>query len=181
MLYQSGYLTIKGYDKEFKEYVLDYPNEEVAEGFAYDLLRDYSGNDGAVSFISRFVRDVRKGDAEAFMIKLQSLLADIPYDQILDRELHYENMMYLVMKLMGFYARTEYKTSNGRIDMVVRTDLYVYVMEFKLHGSAEEAMNQIREKDYFLPFRNEGKEIILIGATFNDDKRRLGFWLIDKL
>lgn len=181
LLYQSGYLTIKGYDREFKEYVLDYPNEEVAEGFAYDLLRSYSYNDDASSFIRQFVRDVRKGDAEAFMSKLQSLLADIPYDQIPDRELHYENMMYLVMKLMGFYARTEYRTSNGRIDMVVRTDRYVYVMEFKLHGSAEEAISQIHEKAYALPFRSEGKEIILIGASFSADTRCLDSWLIEKL
>ncbi len=181
LLFQSGYLTIKGYDKEFKEYLLDYPNEEVAEGFAYDLLRSYSDNDGAAAFVRQFVRDVRRGDAEAFMVKLQSLLADMPYDQILDRELHYENMMYLVMKLMGFYIHTEYKTSNGRIDMVASTDRYVYVMEFKLHGTPEEAMAQIYEKEYSLPFRKEGKEIILIGAAFSADTRRLDSWLIEKL
>ncbi len=181
LLFQSGYLTIKGYDKEFDEYLLDYPNEEVAEGFAYDLLRSYSDNDGAAAFVRQFVRDVRKGDAEAFMVKLRSLLADIPYDQILDRELHYENMMYLVMKLMGFYAHTEYRTSSGRIDMVVKTDRYIYVMEFKLHGTAEEAMAQIHEKEYFLPFLREGKEIILIGAAFSADTRSFDSWLIERL
>lgn len=181
LLFQSGYLTIKDYDREFKEYILNYPNGEVAEGFAYDLLRSYSDNDVAGSFIKQFVRDVRKGDAEAFMSKLQSLLADIPYDQILDRELHYENMMYLVMKLMGFYAHTDYRTSNGRIDMVVGTDRYVYVMEFKLHGTPDEALAQIREKGYALPFRKEGKEVILIGSSFSSDTRRLDPWLIEKL
>jgi len=176
LLFQSGYLTIKGYDKRFDEYTLNYPNEEVAEGFSYDLLKAFSCRKDAPSLIKQFVKYVEKGDAEAFMRSLQSLLADIPYDQILDKELHYENMMYLVMKLMGFYAHTEYRTSNGRIDMVVKTDRYVYVIEFKLHGAASEALAQIQEKGYALPFSNDGKQIVLIGAAFSADTRRLDSW-----
>ncbi|MCM1110198.1 MAG: ATP-binding protein [Clostridium sp.] len=181
MLYQAGYLTIKEYDREFDEYTLDYPNEEVSEGFNSDLLRYYSCSEGSDSLIRKFVRDVRKGDAEAFMNGLVTLMSDIPYDQILDRELHYENMMYLVMKLMGFYSQTEYRTSNGRIDMVVKTDRYIYVMEFKLHGSPEEALLQIREKDYARPFVNDGHRIILIGAAFSESKRNLDSWQIESL
>ncbi len=82
---------------------------------------------------------------------------------------------------MGFYIQTEYKKCRGRIDMVASTDRYVYVMEFKLHGTPEEAMAQIYEKEYSLPFRKEGKEIILIGAAFSADTRRLDSWLIEKL
>jgi len=181
MLFQSGYLTIKGYDAEFNEYLLDYPNEEVAEGFNNDLLKSYSCHKDADVLIKEFVKNVRKGDAESFMRLLESLLAGIPYDQILDKELHYENMMYLVMKLMGFYTQTEYKTSRGRIDMVVKTDRYIYVMEFKLHGTAEEALSQIKEKEYAKPFESGEKEIILIGAAFSDEKRNLYPWLIEKL
>lgn len=180
LLFQSGYLTIKSYDKEFDEYRLDYPNEEVAEGFTNDLLKNYSGDDDAASFITQLVKDIRKGDADAFLCKLQSLLADVPYDLILNRELHYENMMYLIMKLIGFYTHTEYKTSDGRIDMVVKTDRYIYIIEFKLHGSATEAIEQIKKKEYWLPFKYERKELILIGASFNDDTRRLDSWLIER-
>ncbi len=179
LLFQSGYLTIKNYDKRFKEFLLDYPNVEVSEGFAYELLKRYTNNKEADNLIRTFVKDVEKGDADSFMKTLQSLLADVPYDQILNKEMHYENLIYLIMKLMGFYVRTEYKTSDGRIDMVVKTDRYIYVMEFKLHGSAEEAMVQIHDKQYSLPFQKEGKQIILIGAAFSPDTRRLDSWLIE--
>lgn len=181
MLFQSGYLTIAGYDEEFDEYTLDYPNEEVAEGFNNDLLRAYSCRKDADIVIKRLVRDVRKGDAESFMKAVESLLSDIPYDQILDRELHYENMLYLVMKLMGFYTYTEYRTSEGRVDMVVTTDRYVYVMEFKLHGTPREAIDQIKERGYVKPFVNQGKQIVMIGASFNDRRRNLDSWLIEPL
>lgn len=179
MLLQCGYLTIKGYDKNFNEYTLDYPNEEVAEGFNKDLLISYSRHEDADTLVKKFVKDVRKGKAESFMESLQTLLSDIPYDQILDKELHYENMMYLVMKLMGFYTHTEYRTSHGRIDMVIKTDRYVYVMEFKLHGSAEEALTQIHEREYAKPFEKDDRQIILIGAAFNDEKRNLESWKIE--
>ncbi|MCM1451480.1 MAG: ATP-binding protein [Clostridium sp.] len=181
MLFQSGYLTIKGYDDQFNEYYLDYPNEEVAEGFSIDLLKSYSGQPDADSLIKKFAKDVIKGKVDKFMESLQSLFADIPYDQILDKELHYENMMYLVMKLMGFYTHTEYKTSQGRIDMVIKTDKYVYVLEFKLHGTPKEALAQIREKEYAKPFMNDGRDIILIGAAFSDEKRNLDSWEIEEL
>lgn len=181
LLYQSGYLTIKGYDREFNEYTLDYPNEEVAHGFARDLLKICSRCEEPENIIKNFVKSVRRGDTEGFMELLQSLFADIPYDQIPDRELHYENMMYLVMKLMGFYTRTEYRTSGGRIDMVVDTDRYIYIMELKLNGTAREALAQIKEREYALPFRKEGKELILIGANFTDTKRRLDSWVIEKV
>lgn len=181
LLFQSGYLTIKGYDKEFDEYRMDYPNEEVAEGFTNDLMNAYSDNRENTSIIKEFVRDVRTGKAEAFMKSLQSMFADIPYDQILDKELHYENMMYLIMKLMGFHTHTEYKTSDGRIDMVVETDRYVYIMEFKLHGTPEEALSQIRQKRYYLPFSGKQKEIILIGAAFDSNSHRIDSWLITPL
>lgn len=181
LLFQSGYLTIKGYDAEFNEYILDYPNEEVGEGFNSDLLQSYSGKKDPEMLIRNIVRDVRQGKADSFMESIESLLSDIPYDQILDRELHYENMMYLVMKLLGFHTHTEYKTSSGRIDMVIETERYIYILEFKLHGTPQEALAQIHEKGYYKPFDKGGKEVILIGASFDDKKRNLHSWLIEKI
>lgn len=181
LLYQSGYLTIKGYDKEFKEYSLDYPNEDVSQGFAIDLLRVSTDETDPETLVKRFVKDVRKGKADSFMQSLQSFFSDIPYDLITNRELHYENVMYLIMKLMGFYSHTEYKTSSGRIDMVVETSGYVYVLEFKLDGTAEEAMDQIHEKGYCRPFLGKGREIVLIGANFSKESHTLESWIIERL
>lgn len=181
ILFQSGYLTIKGYDRRFQEFTLDYPNEEVSEGFANNLLKIYSNNKKSDDLIRKFVKAVERGNAEEFMDTLQSLLADIPYDQIVNKELHYENIMFLIMKLMGFYVHTEYKTSDGRIDMVVKTDRYIYVMEFKLHGTSQDAMEQIHAKKYALPFPKDGKPIILIGASFSPTTHRLDDFIIETL
>lgn len=181
LLYQSGYLTIKGFDPKFREYRLGFPNEEVAQGFAEGFLKCISSEKDPMSFIKEFTKDVENGDADAFMSRLQSFLADFPYDQIRDLELHWQNVMYLIMKLMGFYVRTEYRTSDGRIDMVVKTDKYIYVMEFKLKSTSKSAMQQIKDKEYALPFLSDGREVILIGAAFSPKTRRLKKWLIEKM
>lgn len=180
LLYQSGYLTIKGYDERFQEYKLGFPNEEVAQGFSEEFLKCLSSDKDPNSFIKDFTKDVEKGDAEGFMVRLQSFLADFPYDQIRDLELHWQNVMYLIMKLMGFYVQTEYKTSDGRIDMIVKTHSYIYVMEFKLKSTSKAAMQQIKEKEYARPFLSDGREVILIGAAFSAKTRRLKRWLIEK-
>lgn len=180
LLYQSGYLTIKGYDDRFQEYTLGFPNEEVAQGFSEEFLKCISTDEDPNSFIKDFTRDVEKGDAGAFMNRLQSFLADFPYDQIRDIELHWQNVMYLIMKLMGFYVQTEYKTSDGHIDMVVKTDRYIYVIEFKLKSTSRAAMQQIKDKEYARPFLTDGREVILIGAAFSAKTRRLKKWLIEK-
>lgn len=94
-----------------------------------------------------FVKDVRNGDINAFLKRLQSFFADIPYELARDLELHYQNVLFIVFKLLGFYTQVEYHTSNGRIDMVVKTEQYIYVMEFKLNGTAEEALKQIHDSN----------------------------------
>lgn len=180
LLFQSGYLTIKGFDQEFREYRLGFPNEEVAQGFSEGFLKCISTDEDPVSIVKKFVKDVRKGDAEAFMTNLQSFLADFPYDQIRDLELHWQNVMYLIMKLMGFYVKTEYETSDGRIDMVVKTDNFIYVMEFKMKSTSKAAMQQIKDKEYALPFMTDSREVILIGVAFSAKTRRLKKWLIEK-
>ena len=181
LLFQSGYLTIKGFDPKFREYRLGFPNEEVAQGFAEGFLKCISSEEDPMSFIKDFTKDVENGDADAFMDRLQSFLADFPYDQIRDLELHWQNVMYLIMKLMGFYVQTEYKTSDGRIDMVVKTNRFIYVIEFKLKSTSKAAMQQIKDKEYALPFLTDGREVILIGAAFSPKTRRLKKWLIEKV
>lgn len=162
ILYQSGYLTIKGYDREFRTYELGFPNQEVEEGFTKFLLPNYASlPSGNLSFeIMNFVKEVRSGNIDAFMHRLQSFFADTPYELVRDLELHYQNVLFIVFKLLGFYTQAEYHTSYGRVDMVVKTDRYIYVMEFKLEGSAEEALRQINEKQYPLPLLPMGGHFI---------------------
>ena len=170
ILYQSGYLTIKGFDKEFRTYELGFPNKEVEEGFTKFLLPNYASlSSGNPSFeISSFVREVRGGNIDAFMRRLQSFFADTPYELARDLERHYQNVLFIVFKLLGFYTQAEYRTSNGRIDMVVKTDRYIYVMEFKLDGTAEEAIRQINEKGYDAPFASDGRTLYKIGVNFSN-------------
>lgn len=182
VIFQTGYLTIKGYDRELGEYVLGFPNREVADGFVKDLLPTYGRRDTSGEFSTgKFVRDLRGGDAEAFMRRLQSFFADVPYEIARVREVHFHNAMYLMCKLVGFYVNAEYRTSDGRIDLVLKTDRFIYVFECKIDRSAEEALAQIDEKGYMLPFAADGRKLFKIGINFSTERRRLDSYLIEAL
>ena len=107
------------------------------------------------------------------MKRFQALFAGFPYDQVGDCELHYHNVIYLTFVLMGFYVRTEYRTSDGRCDAVVMTDTHIYIFEFKYNRSAEEAIRQIDEKGYALPFAADPRQLIKIGVNFSSETRRI--------
>lgn len=158
VIYQSGYLTIKGYDEEFGMYRLGFPNREVEKGFVRFLLPFYANVNKVESpfEIQKFVREVRSGDYDSFFRRLQSFFADTTNEVIREQELHYENVLFIVFKFVGFYTQVEYHTSKGRIDLVLQTDKLIYVMEFKLDGTAEEALQQIHDKHYALPFASDG-------------------------
>ena len=145
VIYQSGYLTIKDYDPEFHTYRLGFPNEEVEDGFFRFLLPFYTSVDRveAPFHIRKFVEEIRAGQPEAFLNRLKSFFADTPYELVKNLENHYQNVLYILCKLLGLYVRAEYRTSAGRIDMVLQTKDYTYVLEFKLDGTAEEALRQI--------------------------------------
>ena len=181
VLYQSGYLTIKGYYSEFKTFVLGFPNREVEDGFTRFLLPYYASVQKAdsPSEIIRLVQEVRAGKVDSFMTRLQSFFADTPYELVRDLELHYQNVMFIVFKLLGFYTQAEYHTSKGRIDLLVKTDKYIYIMEFKLDGTAEQALQQINEKSYSAPFSSDGRTIIKIGANFSNESRSLEKWIVE--
>ncbi len=181
VLYQSGYLTIKGYYSEFKTFVLGFPNREVEDGFTRFLLPYYASVQKAESpsEIIRLVQEVRAGKVDSFMTRLQSFFADTPYELVRDLELHYQNVMFIVFKLLGFYTQAEYHTSKGRIDLLVKTDKYIYIMEFKLDGTAEQALQQINEKSYSAPFASDSRTIIKIGANFSNESRSLEKWIVE--
>ena len=180
VIYQSGYLTIKGYDSRFGRYALGFPNHEVEVGFVDFLMNNYSGAaDRGTSFdISYFVEDVEHGRTDQFMARLRSLFADTPYELVKDLENHYQNVLWLLFKLLGFYVQAEYHTSRGRIDLVVKTQDFCYVMEFKLDGTADEALAQISSRDYVLPFQMDGQQVIRIGINFDPTTRNIERYLI---
>lgn len=182
VIYQSGYLTIKGYDEEFGIYSLGFPNREVEEGFIKFLLPFYANTNAVESEfeIQKFVREIRIGDYDSFFRCLRSFFADTPYELIRDLELHYQNVLFIVFKLVGFYVKAEYHTSEGRIDLVLQTDKFVYVIEFKLDGTAEDALRQINEKHYALPFEAGGnRRLFKIGVNFNAKMRNIEKWIVE--
>lgn len=181
MIYQSGYVTIKDYDSEFDLVTVGFPNKEVERGFLLFLLPFYTNlkKEDSNFFVSRAVQALKNGDAEVFMSYMKSLLAGYPYDLIKDTENHYQNVVYLTLKLMSVYlVDAEFRTSDGRIDLLVRTDKYIYVMEFKYNGSAQEAMDQIESKDYPLPFAMDSRTIIKVGVNFSGETRNIDNWII---
>ena len=180
VIYQSGYLTIKGYIPEPQIYELGFPNKEVEQGFMDFLLPYYTPvQDTESGFaIWSFVEDVKTGDIDGFMKRLQAFLSGCPYEMAKDIELHYQNVLFIVFRLAGLYTQVEYHTSYGRIDLVLQTADYVYVMEFKLDGSAEEALRQIEEKQYALPFAGDSRKVYKIGVNFSSETRNIERWII---
>ena len=181
VIYQSGYLTIKGYDDRFGIYRLGFPNREVEEGFVRFLLPYYANVNKVESpfEIQKFVREVESGDYESFFRRLQSFFSDIPYELARELELHYQNVLYIVCKLVGFYVKAEYHTSEGRVDMVLQTDKFIYIMEFKLNGTAEEALRQIEDKHYARPFATDSRKLFKIGVNFSAETRNIEKWLVE--
>lgn len=183
-LYQAGYLTIKEFDSVFNEYILGYPNDEVEESFINFLRPGFLGESASDSeFDTRlFVRDVQSGDPEAFMLRLDSLLRSVPHiGSSQPKEVYFQNAIYLVFKMVGFYTRMEEHTSNGRIDLTLETDKYIYIFEFKINKDAQEALRQIKEKEYWKKYASAGKEIYLVAANFDTDTRALNDTLIEKV
>ena len=180
VIYQSGYLTIKGYNPRFESYTLGFPNKEVEEGFMKFLVPYYTPiRKSATNFeIQKFVREIETGNVDAFMTRLQSFMADTPYELIREQELHYQNVLFIVSKLLGFYVQAEYRTSQGRIDLLLQTDKFVYIMEFKLEGSAEEALKQIEERNYAAPFASDPRKVLKIGINFSAQSRNIDKWIV---
>ncbi|MDR1931949.1 MAG: ATP-binding protein [Spirochaetales bacterium] len=182
VLYQSGYLTIKGYDEDFQEYILGFPNKEVQYGFLKELIALYKPKPGpGEDFdVRNFVRDLKAADAEGFMKRLQSYIANIPYELNDKSERYYQTLFFLIFSLMGQFTRAEVKSAAGRADMVVNMRDAVYVFEFKLvgNGTAEDALKQIDDKGYLIPYAASGKKLVKIGVEFDAEKRNVGRWLV---
>ena len=181
LIYQSGYLTIKEYDKRFKMYRLAFPNDEVKYGFMNFILPFYTPiPDGERRFyIGKFIKELQAGDVAAFLTRLQSFFADFPYELNENKERHYQVVFYLVFKLMGQFTEAEVRSARGRADAVVKTPDQIYVFEFKLNGTAEQALQQIDDRGYLIPYLVDGREIVKVGVEFSAETRNISRWLVE--
>ena len=190
ILFQSGYLTIKKYITEARMYRLGFPNDEVRYGFLENLMPVYA----AIPFVEtgksvwKFVQDIREGNVNGFMERMQSIISGIPYDdfpkeKLKLREQNYQTAVYLIFALMGQFVQTEVHCATGRADAVVTTADTIYIFEFKLsgNGSAEDAIKQIHEQKYAAQYKTDGKKIVLIGSSFDEQARTIKDWKTEVL
>lgn len=182
LLYEAGYLTIKDYDYELKEYTLSLPNKEVAASFSEALMPYYSEQSlmECQSCFIKMRRAVIKGEPELFMKLLQTFLAGNPYGltELAKREKYFENNIFLIFKALGFMPRAEVQTCNACMDLILQTRRYTYIFELKTDGSAKEAMQQIEDRGYALPYAHDGKQIIKIAANYSSATNNIDSWLI---
>jgi hypothetical protein len=171
---------LKDYDAEFGQYKLGFPNREVEQGFVKYLYPFYTPKvqDKGSFSIARFVNDVRSGDAEGFMRRLEGFFANGDYQVMGNLEYYFQNTLYVFFRLLGFYVEVERHTTNGRIDIVMRTSQYIYILELKLDKSADVALAQIEEKGYAKPFENDNRQLFKIGINFSTATRRIDDWKI---
>ena len=183
LLYQSGYLTIKDYDSRLSLYTLDLPNKEVRLGLMESLLPNYMSGESverATTLTAKLYDAMDKGDVDKAMRLLQAFLLTIPYTDNTNYEGHYQQVLYILFTLIGFYVQVEVHTSTGRVDMVMRTKDTLYLIELKLNRSAEAAIRQINLKDYAARFVLSGLPIVKVAINFDSAKRTISDWKIEK-
>ncbi len=191
LLYQSGYLTIKDYDREGDSYILSIPNQEVRIGYVRGLLPIYTGLDnGAVQagFALKFWRALKRGDVDLAMREMQAFLAGVPYVEgfkeklkdVATAEGFFEYTFYLIFSMLNVYARTQVKCAGGRADMVVWLPDTVYVFELKVYDSAKAALEQIDGKGYAIPYKTDDRKVVKVGVKFNADTRAPEDWVISE-
>lgn len=182
LLYQSGYITIKDYDEELEIYTLDIPNKEVRVGLMKSLLPNYTGSSAqaAITTMAYFSRDIRNGNMDAALRRLQTFLSTVPYCDNTKYEGHYQQMLYIIFSLLGYYVDVEVHTPRGRVDMVLRTNTTLYVMELKLDKDASSAMEQINLKNYPERFALCGLPIVKVAVSFDCDRGTIADWKIEE-
>ena len=185
MFFQSGYLTIKDVDREFNTYLLDYPNTEVKQGMITLLANQYlQSKEDTSSWLNRMVQALRKADLEQVRKLFTAFLAETPYsmrpkkDQK-DRELYFHYTFYLIMRLISCYTvYTEKQLSEGRADCIIETLAYIFILEFKLDGTADEALRQIADRGYATAYVADSRPIYCIGASFSSKTGNIDDWKV---
>ena len=180
LLYQSGYITIKDYNKMLDLYTLDIPNKEVRLGLMESLLPHYVDNKTpeATTMVAYLFYDIQNGDMDAALHRLQEFLSTIPYCDNTKFEGHYQQVFYIIFSLLGYYVDVEVRTPRGRVDIVLRTKTTLYLMELKLDKSAGEAMEQIDLKNYPERFALCGLPVVKVAVSFDSERCTIGDWKI---
>ena len=184
LLFQAGYLTIKGYDPEWEMYLLDYPNNEVRIGMMENMMTYYfpqNISSGKVSMID-FYGSLKRGQVDEAMEYLRDFLSEIPNILNNKEEKHFQTILYVMFTWIGFYTETEVCTAVGRMDVVIKNPKQIFVIELKVDDSAQNALNQINSKNYPIAYKHDGREIIKIGiniATVNN-VRTVESWAVER-
>ncbi len=185
MIYQSGYLTIKDYHREYDTFLLDFPNDEVKAGFLTVIASDYlKSSEDAGSLALQLSKTLKAGDLESFQKLLTAFLASIPYsmrrkndEREWERYFHYT--FYLILRLMSLYVvYTEKEQSQGRVDCIVETNNYVYIFEFKLDSTAAAALKQIEDKGYARPYAVDPRKLYKVGVNFSSKTGTIDDWSV---
>lgn len=184
MIYQSGYLTIKSFEKDLGLFLLDFPNNEVKEGFLTMVTSNYLRCEPTLgSWVRQAVFALRKGELDSFRKQLTSFLASIPYsmrrkENQPERERYFQYTFYLLLRLMSVYTvYVEKEQSEGRVDCIVETPNFVYIFEFKLDGTAQKALQQIEDKGYARPYEADARTVYKIGANFSSETGTINDWV----
>jgi hypothetical protein len=185
LMFQTGYLTIKSSEKFGSEmyYELGYPNLEIEQSFSRFLAQGFGDVplDDMSSSMIQIHRALAKNDIDTVLEELKIFFANVPYNITLKNEKYYQTIFFVVFKLLGTFVEAEVHTNRGRIDAVLQTKDHIFVMEFKLHGDAEQAMAQIHEKQYAQKYQGSDKCVTLVGVGFDPDTRNLSTWLLERL
>ena len=186
---KQAVVLIDEYDKPLLQAILNEPLLDEYRrilkafyGFLNFLVPFYTRvTDDETGFhIAKFMRELRAGDVDAFMERLKLFFAGIPYDLSDNTERHYQAIFYIVFTLMGQFVETEVRSARGRADAVVKTREAIYVFEFKLDGSAEDALRQIKEKGYLIPYTLDGKRLVKVGVNFSKETRNVDRYIVEE-
>ena len=191
LLYQSGYLTIKGYDREIASYTLSIPNQEVRVGMTDGLIPTYLGLNSEIirqSFAVKFYLALKKNAIDLALREMQAFFAGLPYVEGFKKKLEdfakaegfYEWTFYLIFSMLNSFVRTQVKTINGRADMVVHMPDTIYVFELKINGTAQQALDQINSKGYAIPYQTDRRKVVKVGIRFSTDKLAIEDWKIEE-
>lgn len=181
LMYQTGYLTIKGFNLKTGKYTLGLPNKEVKRGFFEDILPYYvRTRQGMVkTTLSKITDAITEGQPEELMKNLQGYFAGIGYRLKMENENNFQNAFFILISLIGLDAKAEVATSDGRVDILIENDSYIYIIELKYDGTAEAALRQIEEKNYARPWQTDDRTIFKIGVNFSSKTRCIESWKIE--
>ena len=185
LMFQTGYLTIKQYDRDKRKYLLDFPDKEVHESFLDFMVTHYadSSPEEMEHFVDKLINGLKQNDIKSFFTAFQALFSSITVKQlekVKEYEGFYHSIIYIVLKILGIEIACEIQSNFGTTDAVIKTNDYIYVLEFKM-GTAQTAIDQIKKKEYYAPYISDKRELLIVGIGINKAKRNLEDFLFEKL